>query len=292
MKSWGPLSRHETAEGGRGPARPARRMPGLSSDQAHGRMSESSTEIPRSSPIPAGHPGELLLTASPGAWSWTGDGFVSELRCNDGNSGERRGRWHIAKWHQALLNGSLKMEYLDMPLIAIDTFRGLLACPRCCSPLTGSIASLACSLESCGREYPAIGEPSKPVLIDSETSIVDVTALVESHGASLIVRGNNGRLKEFVLRRTETRNTTAEHYARRLVEDLIAETDGRPRLLVIGGGVIGSGVEVLYKCRNIDLLAFDVYNSDNCQFLADGHHIPLKNKSIDGVVIQAVLSMS
>ena len=29
MKSWGPLSRHETAEGGRGPARPARRMPGL-----------------------------------------------------------------------------------------------------------------------------------------------------------------------------------------------------------------------------------------------------------------------
>ena len=126
-----------------------------------------------------------------------------------------------------------------MPLIAIDTFRELLACPRCCSPLTGSIASLACSLESCGREYPAIGEPSKPVLIDSETSIVDVAALVESHGASLIARGNREQLKEFVLRRTETQNTTAEHYACRLVEDLIAETDGRPCLLVIGGGVIG-----------------------------------------------------
>jgi O-antigen/teichoic acid export membrane protein len=40
VKSWGPLSRHGTAEGGRGPARPARRMPGLSSHRAHGRVSE------------------------------------------------------------------------------------------------------------------------------------------------------------------------------------------------------------------------------------------------------------
>ena len=88
--------------------------------------------------------GPFLDRSLPPPWrlvmDW--DGFVSELRCNDGNSAERCGRWHIAKWHQALLNGSLKMEYLDMPLIAIDTFRGLLACPRCCSPLTGSFHRL------------------------------------------------------------------------------------------------------------------------------------------------------
>ena len=53
MKSWGPLSRHETAEGGRGPARPARRMPGLSSDQAHGRMSEFAAGEP-AGPDPGG----------------------------------------------------------------------------------------------------------------------------------------------------------------------------------------------------------------------------------------------
>ena len=40
MKSWGPLSRHGTAEGGRGPARPTRRMPRLHSHRAPGRMSE------------------------------------------------------------------------------------------------------------------------------------------------------------------------------------------------------------------------------------------------------------
>lgn len=40
-----------------------------------------SPERPVPRPIP---------TASLGAWSWTGDGSVSEFRCNDGNSGERR----------------------------------------------------------------------------------------------------------------------------------------------------------------------------------------------------------
>ena len=40
MKGWGSLSRHGTAEGGRGPARPTRRMPRLHSHRAPGRMSE------------------------------------------------------------------------------------------------------------------------------------------------------------------------------------------------------------------------------------------------------------
>ena len=46
MKSWGPLSHHGTAEGGQGPARPIRRMPGLSFHRAPGRTSEFAAEEP------------------------------------------------------------------------------------------------------------------------------------------------------------------------------------------------------------------------------------------------------
>jgi SAM-dependent methyltransferase len=176
-----------------------------------------------------------------------------------------------------------------MPLVTLDTIQHLLACPRCGSSLTGSAASLVCSRESCGREYTAIGHPPSPVLIDSETSIVDVAALTESDGASLVERHINGRFRKFVTRRLETRNKVAEHYVCRLVEDLIAETKKRPRVLVIGGGAIGSGIDALYQDPNVDLLAFDIYASENCQFIADGHQIPLKDKSVDGVVVQAVL---
>ena len=47
---------------------------------------------PRAPPSPDRPGPRRIRTASPGAWSWTGDGFASELRCNGGSSGERRSR--------------------------------------------------------------------------------------------------------------------------------------------------------------------------------------------------------
>jgi O-antigen/teichoic acid export membrane protein len=58
VKSWGPLSRDGTAEGGRGPARPARRMPGLSSHRASGRTSEFATREPAAPAEQPVHPTE------------------------------------------------------------------------------------------------------------------------------------------------------------------------------------------------------------------------------------------
>lgn len=86
------------------------------------------------------------------------------------------------------------------------------------------------------------------------------------------------------------RNRTAERFAQRLAIDLLAETKGhRPRLLIVGGGAIGNGIESLYADPNLDIVAFDIYKSEQCQFIADGHQIPLLNGTVDGVLIQAVL---
>jgi O-antigen/teichoic acid export membrane protein len=46
VKGWGSLGRHRTAEGGRGSARPDRRMPGLHSHRHPGRMSEFAAREP------------------------------------------------------------------------------------------------------------------------------------------------------------------------------------------------------------------------------------------------------
>lgn len=177
-----------------------------------------------------------------------------------------------------------------MPLVAIDTFRDLLACPRCGGEMTGSPTALACSQESCGYRYKAVGAPPKPVLIDPDTSIMDVAAILASNGSSPVARGEDGRLVNFLARRfAEPPNKTAERFAHRLAADLVAETEGRPRVLVIGGGTIGGGVASLYEDPRLDIIAFDVYASDNVQFLADAHHVPLKDGSVDGVLVQAVL---
>jgi SAM-dependent methyltransferase len=177
-----------------------------------------------------------------------------------------------------------------MPLVAIDAFRDLLACPRCGGALTGPPAALVCGHGSCGHRYAAVGDPPKPVLIEPDASIMDVSAILASGGSSPVARDNGGRLVNSLAHQfASPRNTTAERYAGRLATDLVAETEGRPRVLVIGGGTIGGGVESLYEDPRLDLLAFDVYASDNVQFLADAHQVPLKNGSVDGVLIQAVL---
>ena len=63
----------------------------------------------------------------------------------------------------------------------------------------------------------------------------------------------------------------------------------RPRLLVIGGGTIGSGVKPLYSDPAIDVIAFDVYSSPHVQFVGDGHAIPFVDGVFDVVWVQAVL---
>lgn len=177
-----------------------------------------------------------------------------------------------------------------MPLLEIDGVLTLLACPACGEPLTGPADSLTCSSQPCRRVYPAIGKRPTPVLIDTDTSIADVAALLKTDGVSQIGRGGQGWLSRLAVRLAFSRNKTAEQYARRIAADMVAETkDRKARLLVVGGAEVGSGIESLYENKDIDLIAFDIYASEHCQFIADGHRIPLLSESVDAVLIQAVL---
>ena len=71
----------------------------------------------------------------------------------------------------------------------------------------------------------------------------------------------------------------------------------KEKVLIIGGGTIGSGMdEFLNKCshkeicfESIDVYFSDVYFSDNLTAIADAHYLPYKDKSFDAVIIQAVL---
>jgi SAM-dependent methyltransferase len=113
--------------------------------------------------------------------------------------------------------------------------------------------------------------------------------LLKSDAASQIDR-SKGLLARLAVRLTVQRNKTAEQFASRLAADLIAETkDRRPRLLIVGGGAVGNGIESLYADAGLDIVAFDIYRSDQCQFIADGHQIPLQDAAVDGVLVQAVL---
>ncbi|HEY4344560.1 MAG TPA: class I SAM-dependent methyltransferase [Parvibaculum sp.] len=67
--------------------------------------------------------------------------------------------------------------------------------------------------------------------------------------------------------------------------------EGAPsrHVLMVGAGQKGMGSDLLYDDPAISLIAFDVYPSPLTVFSADAHRIPLQDRSVDAVCVQAVL---
>lgn len=166
----------------------------------------------------------------------------------------------------------------------------LFICPRCASSVRPGGQFWHCSNESCQfakNPFPVVA--GKPALVDFEHSVVDAARLRATDGASDMRRS---KLRSLRAQLTQRHNAIAPAAIAKMLEllhlDKPAEA-GRPRILVVGGGAVGSGLEQLYGDPTIELIAFDIYLSPLVQFIGDGHSIPLADNSIDGIVVQAVL---
>ncbi len=128
----------------------------------------------------------------------------------------------------------------------------------------------------------------QPALVDFDRSVLERASLLQSGGVSLIPRrrqrGPLGWLRGFYA----PDNRVAERHARAMLERLRGH-GGKARILVVGGGTIGNGAGSLYEDDSVDVVAFDIYASPYTQFIADAHGIPLVDRCIDAVWIQAVL---
>jgi SAM-dependent methyltransferase len=63
----------------------------------------------------------------------------------------------------------------------------------------------------------------------------------------------------------------------------------RTRVLVVGGGVLGRGIDALLKEPSLDLVETDVWLGPRTQLICDAHDIPFTDASFDAVIAQAVL---
>ncbi|MBS9533513.1 methyltransferase domain-containing protein [Mycobacterium sp. M1] len=168
--------------------------------------------------------------------------------------------------------------------------QNLFICPRCGYPVHPEFGQWRCTRESCryaDSPFPIVA--GIPALVDFEHSVLDADRLRAVEGASEIDRS---RYHRALTRLLHPANTCAPVNVARMLGLLRADATAigrRPRILVIGGGSVGSGLDALYADSTVDLICFDIYASPAVQFIADGHAIPLADESVDGVVIQAVL---
>jgi SAM-dependent methyltransferase len=182
-------------------------------------------------------------------------------------------------------------EGIQSPLRLMETFeQDITCCPACYFSLRyeGKI-KVVCSNRECS--YASKGFPfisGQPVLIDFDKSIFDRSSYGDGHG-SVLPRDDMGTsLKSRVLKVVHGTNNVAEKKVSQFIRQA-KELSPRPRILVIGGGAIGSGSEELYNDSTLKVVGTDVYASPLTVLLADGHQLPFRDEVFDGVWIQAVL---
>ncbi len=168
-----------------------------------------------------------------------------------------------------------------MPLMDPQRLRDLYTCPRC----RRSLGRKSCC-ENCGLAILELD--AKPVLVDFEKSVVDRELLRQTAGGSPIRRSNGKAAHGWLTALVLGQNCVSPGNILKFIE-LARKRAERPRILIVGGARIGSGIDRLYNEGDLELISFDIYSSDYVQFIADAHSIPLPDESVDGVVIQAVL---
>ena len=161
----------------------------------------------------------------------------------------------------------------------------LLRCPRCRGTLERSAAKLRCK-GSCSTSYPLID--GIPILIDESRSVFRIA----SYGGGP-KNGKIGRLERAKgwglkhLPRLET-NAGGKEALEKFCH-LVKLGKKRPLVLNIGGKHAASLSTVAAHDSAIDLIEVDFSIKQRCNLIADPHSLPLPDRSVDGVIIDAVL---
>ena len=99
-------------------------------------------------------------------------------------------------------------------------------------------------------------------------------------------RSSFRKLQQFLL---GTTSKITEENAEKFREILSDSPHECPSVLIIGNGTIGWGAQAISDDKTLDLTGTDIYASEHVDYVADAHYLPFKDKSFDGVWIQAVL---
>lgn len=166
----------------------------------------------------------------------------------------------------------------------------LLVCPACRSDLLPATNRIYCSNAACSRSksgFPFI--QGAPALIDFDRSIVAEDVLLAKAGRSSVGRGGSlwRRLAHSVHSLSAIQPAIDSRAA--IFLDCVRRTSGgHPIVLNVGGGQL-SPRSPFREAHDVRLISCDIYSSATVDVLADGHFLPIRSGSVDGVAAQAVL---
>ena len=146
-----------------------------------------------------------------------------------------------------------------------------------------------CTASDCRSAFPIVD--GVPVLINDKASVFSQADFVQRRDTTFHLQP--GRLERLVSSALDHLPSignpigSARNYSR-YAECLLAGS-AAPRVLVVGGGVLGNGMEALTGNPAFELVATDVSFGPYTALICDAHDIPFADETFDGVVVQAVL---
>lgn len=162
-------------------------------------------------------------------------------------------------------------------------FVDAMICPVCKSHVQLLNDEFIC--QGCGIRYPVVD--GIPVIINGQNSIFSVSDYLDHKETTY--RRSNG-LQEIVARLVPENHASPKTVMnlKKFHDDLHKLSD-RPKVLVVGGRILGDGMEWLAGDDSIELVELDVAFGPRCSLISDAHDIPFRDGVFDGVVAQAVL---
>jgi len=143
-----------------------------------------------------------------------------------------------------------------------------------------------CVSPECGSNFPIVD--GIPVLLNEKTSIFSIDDFLTRQNTTFNLRQH--RMKEALYRLIPSihRNIKGKKNYEKFLR-LLLDRSPAPRVLIIGGSIMGQGMQSFVQSRSIELVETDVSFGPRTMLICDAHDIPLENESFDGVIAQAVL---
>lgn len=168
-----------------------------------------------------------------------------------------------------------------------QTVQELFRCPICHAKLRQAEEQFSCTNPECDTHFPIID--GIPVLLNEQSSVFSIDDFV-SHRKTFFNNTHKSKLKKTLQRYIPTIDKNIKgrvNYIR--LSDLLLRESSSPRILVVGGSILGQGMESLLDHPTIELVESDVSFGPRTMLICDAHDIPFESGSFDGVIVQAVL---
>lgn len=162
-----------------------------------------------------------------------------------------------------------------------------LCCPVCKSKLTFMDEKFDCTNSQCKTTFPVVD--GIPILINEHSSIFSFSDFLKKKDTTFDFQSQS-KVKQFIANLIPDihANVKGKKNYQRFLEVVIKKNE-KPKILVIGGSIVGDGMEDILSIPSIELIGSDVSFGPCTSLVCDAHDIPFEDNSFDAVIVQAVL---